>query len=75
MIRWSAFDQPTPEAIKRAWQEHWCPAAERLSDGSCLGYAALQDDDEPCEVCKACDKLRISYEHTHEADARHVATP
>lgn len=38
-----------------------CMAAERQSDGTCLGYSAAEDD-EPCEQCKHCPKNSAYYE-------------
>lgn len=58
MIRWSELDIPINQSLQRRWRMEFCPYAIRVSDGTCLGLDN-GDDDEPCEICKACDKLGI----------------
>lgn len=55
MIAWKDLF-PTIERFKRDWRRDKCATA-MLDDGTCHGYARAVDDDEPCEVCKACDRL------------------
>ena len=47
-------------------EETACDRAEKCADGSCLGYARAEYDDEPCERCKACEKNEF-YEPESEA--------
>ena len=58
MIHWKDIDQPMTDKEKRKWKRNMCAAA-LWGNGRCEGYSGSADDDEPCEVCKACDKLGI----------------
>ena len=42
-----------------------CDRAEKTADGRCLGYGKSEDDDEPIEKCKQCEK-QSSYESEGE---------
>lgn len=58
MIHWKEVEPPMTRGEQRRWLRTMCkPAA--LDNGLCEGYSRRADDDEPCEVCKACDKLGI----------------
>jgi hypothetical protein len=60
MIRWSDIeprDEEPSDAEKRWWRRNMCECAD-WRGGLCGGYAN-GDDDEPCEICKACDRLGI----------------
>lgn len=40
---------------------------------TCYGYSESELDDEPCDICKACDKLTITYEERKPLPKCHVA--
>lgn len=58
MIRWKDIDPPMSVREQGRWRRSMCHAATQ-ANGLCMGYARSDHDDEPCEVCKACDKLGI----------------
>lgn len=41
-------------------KEEFCKLAEKENDGSCVGYARSEIDDEPCDFCKECEKLSLN---------------
>lgn len=54
MIRWSQLEHHMTRKEQRRWKREMCAKSE-----TCDGYSISELDDEPCEICKACDKLRI----------------
>ena len=58
MIRWKELDAPVAEPDQRRWRRNLCAALPSQPDGTCLGYANNVDD-EPCDICKVCDRLGI----------------
>jgi hypothetical protein len=56
MIRWQELDTPVSKSSQRRWRRDCCPYARREPDGTCLGLDNGEDD-EPCDICKVCDKL------------------
>ena len=61
MIAWREVGQGIQENIKREWRRYKCTAAIS-SDGTCHGYSDSFNDDEPCYICKACDRLAYGRE-------------
>lgn len=60
MIRWTelkSYGVVMPDTERRRWIRTMCRNAYK-HDGLCDGYAD-GNDDEPCEICKVCDKLGI----------------
>ncbi len=58
MIRWSELAEPIDQSSQRRWRRDCCPYARREPDGTCLGLDNYEDD-KPCDICKACDRLGI----------------
>ena len=58
MIRWSELDAPIDQSLQRRWRSEFCSYATKEPDGTCLGLDNGEDD-EPCDICKVCDKLGI----------------
>ena len=58
MIRWGELDTPIDQSSRRRWRRDFCSYAMREPDGTCLGLGDGEDD-EPCSICKVCDKLGI----------------
>lgn len=59
MIAWCEIDQEIPDNAKRKWRRCKCAVAIS-SNGVCHGYSRSVDDDEPCDICKACDRLIVA---------------
>ena len=49
----------TDEDVRGAIQKPDCESAEKCGD-KCLGFGYSENDDEPIDVCKGCDK-QVSY--------------
>ena len=58
MIRWSELDISINQSLQRRWRREYCPYATKGPDGTCLGLDNGEDD-EPCDICKVCDRLVI----------------
>ena len=58
MIHWKEVQQLMAKKERERWRRAMCGSA-MWDNGRCEGYSGSVDDDEPCEVCKACDKLEI----------------
>ena len=54
MIHWSQLEHQMTLKEQRIWRREMCAKSE-----TCDGYSRSEFDDEPCDVCKVCDKLRI----------------
>ena len=57
MIRWKDCDADYSRAQRARWRRDVC-RWEVEEDGACFGVGRSQDDDEPHDICKVCDKLR-----------------
>lgn len=55
MIHWSRLDKEHPPRWRRLWRRCRC---KRLREGgACMGVSRTVDDDEPDDICKACDEF------------------
>lgn len=57
MIHWKDCGFAYSKAIREQWRSNVCKW-ETKKDGACLGVGRSRGDDEPHDICKACDKLR-----------------
>lgn len=55
MIRWKEHGIDWPHPRRERWRRSVC-RLEIRRDGTCMGVARW-DDDEPHDICKACDRL------------------
>lgn len=62
MIHWKDAGIDYPEAMRERWRKQVC-AWEIEKDGSCMGVGC-GDDDEPHEICQACDRHEFGWEET-----------
>ena len=56
MIRWKECERTYSKAARERFRRSYCNW-ERRVDGTCMGVSQDEDDDEPHDVCKACDAL------------------
>lgn len=57
MIHWKEFGLDYSEAFKARWRRYRCEYANR-DKVECMGYS-LFGSDEPCDICKACDRSSV----------------
>lgn len=56
MIHWKNLDREYSGRFKAWFRREWCDFVPKDADGMCDGVGRSPDDDEPCDVCKVCDK-------------------
>lgn len=56
MIHWKNLDCKYSDSYKAAFRQECCKYARKHPDGTCDGYGRSPGDDEPCSICKECDR-------------------